>query len=271
LGGCRYEGVLPVGGRFMSVGKVGLKRALLGASVGAIVLGTAGAGQAQQIFGSVPYVAFGGGFNFASDPTVTGLQDLGTELGPYPLSVAKQSGLDVGGVGLIALGLDFKNGWRAELEGSYRKNTGARFNVQAEGSSIVGVDRRTYALMANIWRDFMLVDRLSFHVGGGLGVADHKMNVTDNFGTNIAIKKTEGAYQAGAGFAYQLIPGLKATIDYRLFGLFDRPSGNVTVLTSCSNGACGSLPASNERVLLNVKSGAIDQSVIFGLIWAFGS
>jgi OmpA-OmpF porin, OOP family len=246
----------------------GLKRALLGSSVAVVALATAGAAQSAEIWGAVPYVAGGGGFNFASDPTVAFLQDLGTESGPYPSSVNKLNGLGVGGVGLIAGGLDFKNGWRAELEGSYRKNTGARFNVQAEGSAIVGVDRRTYALMANVWRDFMLGDRLGFHVGGGLGVADFKMNIFDNFGTNTSIKKTEGAYQAGAGFDYELIPGLKGTLDYRVFGLFDRPSGDVSLLTSCSNGVCNT--GFSERVLVNVKGGAIDQSIIFGLRWTVG-
>ena len=86
--------------------------------------------------------------------------------------MTKVNGLGIGALGLIAAGLDFKNGWRAELEGSYRHNSGARFNVQAEGSTSLGVDRTTYAMMANLWRDFALVDRLDLHVGGGFGIAE---------------------------------------------------------------------------------------------------
>ena len=249
--------------------KVGLKRALLGASVGVIALGTGSMAQAADFWGAVPYVAIGGGFNFASDPTVGVLQDLGIT-SPNSLSANKQSGLGVGAVGLIAAGLDLKNGWRTEIEGSYRKHAGARFNVQAEGSSTVSVDRRTLARMVNLWRDFKLVDRLSLHVGGGLGVAELNMNVTDNFGGSASINKTEGAYQAGLGLDYELIPGLKGTLDYRVFGLFNEDSGNVTVLTSCGvsppGGTCSS--NTNERVSLAVRGGSIDQSIIFGLRWA---
>jgi OmpA-OmpF porin, OOP family len=251
--------------------KVGLKRALLGASVGAIALGTASAGQAAEFWGAVPYIAIGGGFNFASDPTVGVLQDLGIAQGPYPLSATKQSGHGVGAVGLISAGLDLKNGWRAELEGSYRKHAGARFNVQAEGSSTVSVDRRTLALMVNVWRDFALAQRLGLHVGGGLGVAELNMNVTDNFGGSSTISRTSGAYQAGIGLDYDLFPGLKATLDYRAFGLFNRASDNVTILTSCSNSNAGICSLSNsERVVLDVRPGAIDQSIIFGLRKSFG-
>jgi opacity protein-like surface antigen len=247
--------------------KVGLKRALLGASVGVIALGTGSMAQAADFWGAVPYAAVGGGFNFASDPSVGVLQDLGISGGPYPLSSSKQSGFNVGAVGLIAAGLDFKNGWRTEIEGSYRKNSGARFNVQAEGSSTVSVDRRTLALMANVWRDFKLLDRLGLHVGGGLGVAGLKMNVTDNFGGSSTINRTSAAYQAGIGLDYALIPGLKATLDYRAFGLFNRGSDNVTILTSCSAGSCS---GTNERVVIAVRPGAIDQSIIFGLRRSFG-
>jgi len=256
----------------MFAGNDRLKRALLETSIAAITLGAAGAAQPAELWGAVPYLAIGGGFNFASDPSVAFLQDLGTSGGPYPSSVTKQSGLGVGGIGLIAGGLDLKNGWRVELEGSYRKNSGARFNVQAEGSSIVGVDRSTYALMANVWHDFVLANRLSLHVGGGLGVADARMNVSDNFGTNTSISKTEGAYQVGAGLDYELISGLKATLDYRLFGLFNQPSDDVTVLTSCGVSPPGNTCSgnSNERVSLAARSGSMDQSIIFGLRWSIG-
>jgi opacity protein-like surface antigen len=245
-----------------------LKPRLLG-TVAAITLTAASAAHAEM-WGAVPYIGIGGGFNFASDPSVTGVADLGTSSGPYPISVTKETGLKTGGIGLITFGLDFKNGWRGELEGSYRRNSGARFNVQAEGSSSVGVDHKTYALMANIWRDFALMERLSLHVGGGLGIADQKMNVTDNYGTNTSISKTEAAYQAGVGFEYEFIPGLKGTLDYRVFGLFTRPAGNVAVLTSCGVNPPGPTCSgnTNETVSLNVRAGAVDQSVIFGLRWA---
>ncbi|HXP30297.1 MAG TPA: outer membrane beta-barrel protein [Stellaceae bacterium] len=252
----------------------GLSRVLLGAGVAAIALSTASAGQAAELWGGIPYIGLGGGLNFESDPTVNGLADLGTVAGPlpgnsYPIGVTKVNGLGVGALGLIAAGLDFKNGWRAELEGSYRHNSAARFNVQAEGSTSVGVDRTTYAMMANVWRDFALFERVDLHVGGGLGVAELEMNVTNTYGASTSIDQAEGAYQAGVGLDFVLIPGLKATLDYRAFGFFNKDSGNVTVPTSCSNGSCGGT-APYERVSLAVRGGQIDQSIIFGLRWSFG-
>ena len=251
--------------------KVGLKRALLGASLGVVAFGTAGASQAAELWGAVPYLAIGGGLNFASDPTVGIFQDLGvTE--SHSLSANKQSGFGTGGLGLITAGLDFKNGWRTELEGSYRHNSSARFNVQAEGSTTVGVDRTTYALMANVWRDFALVDRVGLHVGGGLGVAEREMNVTSTYSGSTSINYTGGAYQVGAGLDFILMPGLKATLDYRIFGLFSGDSGNILVPTSCGVSPSGGTCSGNthESVSLGLSSTSIDQSIIFGLRWSLG-
>lgn len=247
----------------------GLSRVLLGAGVAAIALSTASASQAVELWGAVPYIGVGGGVNFESDPTVDNLADLGTIAGPYPLSATKVSGVGIGALGLIAAGLDFKNGWRAELEGSYRHNSGARFNVQAEGSTSLGVDRTTYALMANLWRDFALVDRLDLHVGGGFGIAEAEMNVTNTYGGSSSINQGEGAFQAGLGLDYALIPNLKATVDYRAFGIINTNSGNLTVPTSCSTSACGGT-APYERVSFAVHGAQLDQSIIFGLRWTFG-
>jgi len=228
-------------------------------------------------FGATPYVALGGGFNFEGDPAVTGVADLNTFDGPlpngsYPIGVTKSNGLGTGALGLVAAGLQFQSGWRTEIEGSYRHNATTRFNVQAEGSTTIGVDRKTYAQMFDVWRDFALVDRVGFHVGGGLGVAELDMNVTNSFSASTAFNKTEGAYQAGAGLDFAVIPGLKVTLDYRALGFFNKDAGNITVPTSCSVSPSG-FPCfgnANERVVLGVSSAAIDQSVILGLRWSGG-
>jgi opacity protein-like surface antigen len=249
-----------------------LNRGLLSSGI-ALALGMAAPSEAAELWGGVPYVGLGGGLNFESDPAVKITQDLGIVLGPYPLVTTKQSGLGIGALGLITGGLDFQNGWRAELEASYRHHSNARFNVQAEGSTTVGVDRTTYALMANVWHDFSLADGLDLHIGGGLGVSELEMNVTNTFSASRSIDQTEGAYQAGLGFDYALIPGLKATLDYRIFGFFNRDSGNLTgVPTTCfanpASGIC--FGHSTERLTLAAQSALIDQSLIFGTRWSFG-
>jgi opacity protein-like surface antigen len=254
---------------------VRFSRTALCASAASIIIGSAGAARAQpwqaqpwQPWAPVPYVAIAGGVNFASNPSLQGVQDLGTGLGPYPISTVGQSRLATGWVALIAEGLDFRNGWRAELEESYRHNSGARFNVQAEGSTSVGIDRSTFALMINLWRDFLLFNQLSMHLGGGLGLAEVGMNVTSTFGGTTPSWQGVGAYQAGVGLGYLLGPRLTVTLDYRLFGLFWRDSSNVTAPTTCGVKPSPAVPChgdTTERVNLLAANGLIDQSILIGL------
>ena len=135
-----------------------------------------------------PYVSLGGGLNIASVPSLSTSAPYYYNLStpypynpPIPTSAKQVRDFGTGGLALISGGLDLHNGWRVELEGSYRHVAGARFNVQAEGSTSVGVDRSTYALMGNLWRDFTLTDTFSAHIGGGLGVEKQSLRVSSSY------------------------------------------------------------------------------------------
>ena len=64
------------------------------------------------------------------------------------------------------------------------------------------------------------------------------------------------------------MPGLKATLDYRAFGFFERNSGTALLRTSCSGGVCGD--GTDERVAFALRSAGIDQSLNFGVRFSFG-
>jgi outer membrane immunogenic protein len=214
------------------------------------------------------YVASGGGVNLKTI-SFRGLQDLDAD-GPFPIQVEKLAGLQAGWLALIAEGFDFNNGWRVELEESYRHNSGAQFYVTADGPTTVGVDRASFAVLANIWRDFALANGFAIHIGGGVGVADLNTRINNTFGDGTSFHSTRGAYQAGVGLDFAASPNLKLFLDYRIFGFFNG-SNNVTLPTLCGSSAevitCG---GAGERVVLSVSDRQVDQAIIFGARFAFG-
>jgi outer membrane immunogenic protein len=214
------------------------------------------------------YFTSGGGVNLKTI-AVRGLQDLDAD-GPFPIQVEKLAGLQPGWLVLIAEGFDFNNGWRVELEENYRRNSGAQFYVTADGPTTVGVDRSSFAVIANIWRDFALANGFAIHIGGGMGVANLNTRINNTFGDGTSFNSTRGAYQAGIGLDFAASPSLKLFLDYRIFG-FLNSSNNVTLPTLCGSPAevipCG---GAGERVLLSVSDRQVDQAIIFGARFAFG-
>jgi hypothetical protein len=217
------------------------------------------------------YVAAAGGVNFKT-VSVGGVEDFDPD-GPFPIQVQRLTGFQPGWLALISEGFDFNNGWRAELEETYRRNSGAQFYVTADGPTTVGIDRASFAVIANIWRDFALANGLAIHVGGGLGIADVNTHITNTFGDGTSFNSTRGVYQAGIGLDYvTAIPGLKLFLDYRIFGFFNS-SNNVTLPTACGVGAPPPVltcAATTERVVLSISDRQVDQAIIFGGRFSFG-
>jgi opacity protein-like surface antigen len=130
---------------------------------------------------------------------------------------------------IAIVGADFGNGWRAEVEGSYRRNSGSKYSITAEGNSALAIDKSTSAILLNLWHDFAINDQLSVHVGGGLGYANVNNSITASDGvhpdTKFDVNHSGLAYMAGTGISYAL-PGynnIKLTLDYRVTSL---PSGS---------------------------------------------
>jgi opacity protein-like surface antigen len=133
----------------------------------------------------VPYIAIGGGLNFTNNPSVDFLSETPTpNYPPYADTVNRDNGLDRGGLFFAAVGADFGNGWRAEVEGSYRRNSGSKYSITAEGNSALAIDKSTSAILLNLWHDFAINDQLSVHVGGGLGYANVNNSITASDGVH---------------------------------------------------------------------------------------
>lgn len=137
------------------------------------------------------------------------------------------------GIGVYsALGYDWGNNWRTELELSYRNNEidsiaadGAGFSGWPSGT--ISGESKSLALMLNVLRDFEVGGNLKPYIGGGIGVADvnHDIAGSNPAGVPFApMSITYGphkrlfAYQGIAGVAYELTEGLALDLSYRFFG-----------------------------------------------------
>lgn len=110
-----------------------------------------------------------------------------------------------GGVG-ASVGYRWPFGLRTEFEFSYRSN-----DVNTiDGFSVSGADTSSLAFLGNGWYDFNLGSGLLPYVGGGLGVANVKLNLA---GTEY--DDTVFAWQLGGGLGYQIMPGIVLFTDYR--------------------------------------------------------
>jgi opacity protein-like surface antigen len=197
----------------------------------------------------------------------------------------------VGPVGLLDLGWGFGNGFRAEVEGSYRSNSISGISTRRGNGALSPLsnatgDARTYAVMANLDYDIPIHPfglPLQPYVGAGVGygwldLGNASGNGFATFGVpgNNAVSAPDRVSFGSAGaFAYQamvgtsiplsFVPGLSATLEYRFFGMartdvsIDRVSTTSTV-----NGV---LPSSS----LHTGFLETDQSILIGLRYAFGS
>jgi OOP family OmpA-OmpF porin len=225
------------------------------------------------------YVGLGAGANFAGDL----------------LSSAKNTKLytTVGPVGLVDLGWGFGNGFRAEIEGSYRSNSIAgistrRGNGALDPLSNVGGNAATYAVMANALYDIPVHPfglPLQPYIGAGVGwgwldlgnahgngfatfrlPGDNTVNGPSlvTFGTAGAL-----AYQAmaGASVPLSILPGLSATLEYRFFGMAstDVPVNRVsTAVGDTVNGVIPSAATGNRFIVA-------DHAILIGLRYSFGA
>jgi len=147
------------------------------------------------------------------------------------------------GIGIVsALGYDWGNSWRTEIEFGYRQNDArhiAPFGPTFNGFPESGLDGdlQTYSLMANVLYD---LDRLTDtadlplpitpYIGGGFGgaVVDIDIDGTstpgaENFGPlSLNDDSLTLAYQGIAGMAIGLAENLSLDLNYRYFGALKR-------------------------------------------------
>jgi len=146
-------------------------------------------------------------------------------------------GLDLGHLVNGAIGLDFK-GYRVELEAGNQINdidtlsatvvaTGNHYTV-----GISGADLSVTTLLANIYKDFYLTDRISSYLTSGVGVAFGEASAknpsvtygsaTVNFnGVDKAYDDKTFAWQMGVGLGYDLTENVLVDLGYRYLGASD--------------------------------------------------
>ena len=226
----------------------------------AMLLGTAavfagygiGAAQAQTTtvnpnYAYGPYVGAAGGGSFLND------------ISPNGGGADTKSEFDNGYVGLGTVGWGFGNGFRAELEGGYRRND--LRSVRGSAGFTNGGALGTESVMLNGLYD---VDPALFgvqsygfipHVGVGVGWARPRFDHASSYNGNVVSGKDDVlAYQGIAGVSYAVMPQVKLDLDYRYFGT--------------QNGTFNSAPGlsgvgSPTRTSIN------DQAVTFGVRYEF--
>jgi outer membrane protein OmpA-like peptidoglycan-associated protein len=195
-----------------------------------------------------PYVGAAGGGSFLND------------ISPNGGGADQKSEYDAGYVGLGTVGWGFGNGFRAEIEGGYRRNDlrSVRNSTEPNGGAL-----GTYSAMLNGLYDIdpgalFGVESYGFmpHVGVGVGWARPRFDNAKSYNGNTISGKSDGfAYQGIAGVSYAIMPQLKLDLDYRYFGT-DR-------------GTYNSSPGITPGVENRTRTSLGDQEVTFGVRYEF--
>jgi len=168
---------------------------------------------------------------------------------------------DNGFAGLGSLGYAFGNGFRIELEGSYRQNgldglSGTTAPTSASGTI------QNYGLMANLLFDMDIGKPWLYpYLGGGVGYGWDRLSSArfSQAGTSFSSSETEGgfAYQAIAGLSFPVsgVPGLSVTAEYRYHSVV----GDETFH--------GSTPSGPANLSLGTQH---DHDFLLGVRYAFG-
>ncbi|MGH8506386.1 MAG: OmpA family protein [Stenotrophobium sp.] len=132
---------------------------------------------------------------------------LGAEGGVNFLKSQLGTSFNTGWVGGLTGGYAFENGLRPELELDFRRN-------EADAASGTDGHVKAETAMANLWYDVKASNGLFSvvhpYIGAGVGFARPTI-VT----TGLSAHDNSFAYQAGAGFGYDLTRNLTASVDYR--------------------------------------------------------
>ncbi|MFM7521665.1 MAG: outer membrane protein [Planctomycetota bacterium] len=144
---------------------------------------------------------------------LSGMLGVGTADSVAPPAVAEQPSALVAGTlfgGDGAVGITAPRPWGA-----------ARVECEARGrtTALPGPDGR-WSLMANLWHDISLSDRLALYGGGGAGTGGTR-------GADGAAKAPAGlAWQVGGGLAYDLAERITLDVGYRYGGIESRARGS---------------------------------------------
>ena len=211
-------------------------KTLLLATTAVVLLAGAGQAQAEDL-----YISVLGGTNWQSD--TSGAQtDTTTRLTTITsFSEDADTGFVLGGA--IGTHLDkWVQGLRAEMEVAYRRNdhNGAWVNVVFDETD-TGIDviegiagplsanASNFSVMANVWYDIEMGWKAKPYLGAGVGWARSRLDGTAASTTTtncctlldgaVSFRQENSgfAWQLGAGFNYEVSPGVNVGLGYRYF------------------------------------------------------
>ena len=167
------------------------------------------------------------------------------------------------GIGVYtALGYDFGNQWRTELEFAYRNNDVRHLagdGLGFAGWSTLDGDFTAKSVMFNVLRDFKTSGKVTPYIGAGFGGASYSADYlgADLGSGALAIDDSNKrlAVQGIAGLAFQLAEGLALDVSYRYFTAVGTPK---------FEGTLDGLP-------LTIRNDYDTHSVFAGLRWNFGA
>ncbi len=217
--------------------------------------------QAQAVSG--PYVSLGAGADFLQDQVVEPYEGAGPSKRDFTF--------DPGPAGNAALGYNFGNGLRLEVEGDYAHShlDGVTFPGGMPGEA-VGTEIQ-YGGFLNLAYDFNLGLPVVPFVGVGAGYQSLELDRVgagrEGVHLNPQMSPTEGAfaYQGMAGLSYPVvgIPGLSLTAEYRLIGMVTPPPYQRGQYPVDDNGV--------EHFSLATLSNIFNHEALIGLRYSFGA
>ncbi|MBI1365305.1 MAG: OmpA family protein [Alphaproteobacteria bacterium] len=167
------------------------------------------------------YGAIGAGLSYINQD-----QDIEATSGPLLFDANADYKNGVGAYS--ALGYEYGNGWRTELEFSYRRNHARQWvgdNLSFSGfpGSTLSGDVKSYSIMANLIRDLNPSGAINPFVGIGAGAVRISQNLTGvnpvalNGFSPMSVNDSDWAfgYQALGGFAIRVAEGVTLDVSYR--------------------------------------------------------
>ena len=143
-----------------------------------------------------------------------------------------------GGAIDFAAGCNFAM-FRMEGEIGYQRNEMDKAKVCSGGSCVYGSlnDSNIYALsfLGNVYLDFVNSSPFTPYIGGGLGVAYAKAEISEKNGFKNSYNDTVFAYQVGAGIAFAINPHMAIDLKYRYFATTDLDLGTTKTTFASHN------------------------------------
>lgn len=208
-------------------------------------------GTAQQVQADGMYLSFFGGANLLEDHAQSGASIFNTAAEAFD----PDTGFTIGGA--IGGGLDnWVNGLRVELEVAYRRNDiGGQWSEDTiifSSSGPIDANMATFSIMSNVAYDIDAGWRVKPYLIAGVGWARSNFEGA-LYTTGGAVNQTFDldnsgfAWQLGAGFNYEVAPGVDVGVGYRYF---DGPDHSF--FAGKNNVSSGEYDNTDHSVMLNL-------------------